>query len=463
MKNQLFLAGETSSGRKVRSLVLGHPSLVEKARAACLILLLMTMPAPVWAQFGYQTNVNNTNTVTITNYAGPGGDVAIPGVINGLTVTGIGVGAFYDCTSLTSAEIPDGVASLGEGAFDSCFNLTSVTIPGSVTNIGDYAFAACINLSDAEVAGGVAGIGQDAFENCFKLGTFTIPDSVTNIGDYAFDNCNGLTSIAIPSGVSSIGVGPFAGCFRLTAINVDPQNAFYSSTNGVLFNKAQATLVQYPGGVAGAYSIPHGIACIGDYAFDFCYSLSSITIPGSVTNIGSNAFFNCSSLASVMISNGVKNIGADAFFDCPLITLTLPASITNLGEDAFQGCTVLTNVFFRGDAPSADASVFVSDNDATAYYLAGTQGWSNMFAGLPAVLWNPVIQASGADFGVKQGQFGFDVIGTANIPIVVQSSPSLPGSQWVPLTNVALTNGFFQFSEPVQADPPPRYYRISSP
>ena len=47
------------------------------------------------------------------------------------------------------------------------------------------------------------------------------------------------------------------------------------------------------------FEIPEGTTEIKDYAFDGCYSLTSVVIPDSVTSIVSYAFYNCYSLTSV--------------------------------------------------------------------------------------------------------------------------------------------------------------------
>jgi hypothetical protein len=95
--------------------------------------------------------------------------------------------------------------------------------------------------------------------------------------------------------------------------------------------------------------------------------------------------------------------------------------------------------------------------------LPGVTGWSNTFAGLPAVLWNPFIQTGDGSFGVRTNYFGFDITGTANIPIVVEACVNLTNPVWTALQSLTLTNGLFYFREPAQTGMTGRYYRISSP
>jgi len=70
------------------------------------LLLLLTLPVGVQAQFTY--TINN-GAVTITGYTGPGGAVIIPSGTNGLPVTSIGDNALAYGYSLTSVTIPDSV------------------------------------------------------------------------------------------------------------------------------------------------------------------------------------------------------------------------------------------------------------------------------------------------------------------------------------------------------------------
>ena len=57
------------------------------------------------------------------------------------------------------------------------------------------------------------------------------------------------------------------------------------------------------------FSIPNSVTLIGDYTFECCSNLTSITIPNSVTSIGGSVFYKCSSLTSIIISNNVTSIG----------------------------------------------------------------------------------------------------------------------------------------------------------
>ena len=92
-------------------------------------------------------------------------------------------------------------------------------------------------------------------------------------------------------------------------------------------------------------TIPNSVTTIKEYAFSNCSSLTSVTIPNSVTTIGDNAFNGCSSLTSVNIPNSVTTIKEYAFSNCSSLTsVTIPNSVTTIGDNAFYLCTNLQKV-----------------------------------------------------------------------------------------------------------------------
>ena len=421
---------------------------------ALLGFMVALAPLPATAQFIYTTN---NGTITITGYNGLGGAVTIPSIINGLPVTSISSQAFQNNSILTSVMIPSSVTSMGFWTFRSCSNLTNVTISGSITSLRGADFYDCISLTSVTILNGVTRIGGQEFGDCASLISVTIPNTVTILEEEAFYNCISLTNIAIPASVTSISSDTFRDCTNLMAFTVDAANAYYSSLDGVLLNKGQLTLVLFPGGKAGTYLIPSSVTNIGAEAFLDC-TLSSISIPGSVTSIGDFAFTHCISLTNVTILNGVSSIGYSTFSECSSLTnVTIPSSVSIIWDQAFGHCTNLQGVFFQGNAPGFGSYVFYKSTNATVYYLSGAGG--DWFTGVPAVLWNPLMQSS----GVGPAGFSFNITGTADIPIVIEAATNTAGPTWVPLQSLNLTNGAFYFSDPDWTNYPTRSYRIRSP
>ena len=71
--------------------------------------------------------------------------------------------------------------------------------------------------------------------------------------------------------VTSIAYEAFAYCNGLTSFSVDIANSTFSSNDGVLFNKAQTSLLSFPNGKAGGYTIPNSVTSIGSWAFWACF------------------------------------------------------------------------------------------------------------------------------------------------------------------------------------------------
>ncbi|MCC8072753.1 MAG: leucine-rich repeat protein, partial [Clostridiales bacterium] len=276
----------------------------------------------------FEYEVLDDGTAEITGYSGTETDITIPSTIDGYTVT-----------------------SIGDYAFEFNDDLTSITIPDGVTSIGEWSFAGCYNLVNLD-----------------------IPDSVTNINNCAFLLCIGLTSITIPDSVMSIGYGAFAGCISSTSIDVSDKNEYYSSQDGVLFNKDKTELIQYPAGnESTSYQIPDSVSSISGYAFVYCYYLKSVAISDSVASIDDDTFYACENLTSVTIPDSVTSIGYGAFAYCTsLISVTIPNSVTRIYDCAFYDCENITDVYFTGSEDDWNSISIGDDNEyltnATIHY-----------------------------------------------------------------------------------------------
>ena len=134
---------------------------------------------------------------------------------------------------------------------------------------------------------------------------------------FAFSRCFALISIVFSDTVQSIDRRVFYNCAQLTSITVHPENPYYTSDSGVLFNKEKTVLVQYQLARQGDYVIPASVTKIDIEAFRDCTGLTSVTIPPSVTEIEYGAFYGCTGLTSVTIPSSVTEIGYSAFYGCP--------------------------------------------------------------------------------------------------------------------------------------------------
>ena len=262
------------------------------------------------------------------------------------SVKNIDVGAFYLCRYLKSVNLPSDIKTINEYTFGFCNSLTNITIPDSVQSIGDMAFEDCCSLSDIVIPDNVISIGRYSFNSCYNLSKISIPDSTFIIGEYSFYNCKNIQMVEIGYNVKKIGFLAFGSCEKLTNIMVDSKNKYYSSDDGILFNKNQSEIIQYPcANERKNYNIPNSVTTIGHHAFSDCSNLLNIFFPNSVESIENYAFSNCDQITSVFISRSIRNIGEGIFYNCEkLTTVVLPKNISEIGYRTFYNCKSLKNI-----------------------------------------------------------------------------------------------------------------------
>lgn len=215
-----------------------------------------------------------------------------------------------------------------------------------------------IDLSGAQIAeGGKAYaeghftqtnvVGKAMLASCEKLKRIVLPLQTTKIEADAFRNCYSLHTIEVPTLVESIETS--AGCTALSEINVQAGNSHYCSKDGVLLSGDGKSILWFPMGKGGEYTLPSTVTTVGDYAFRNC-QIETFHFADGLTSIGKYAFYN-SSVKEVSLPSTVKQIPTGLFQKCAdLTTVHLGKNTEMLGDYVFDGCPI-TNLYISAPTP----------------------------------------------------------------------------------------------------------------
>ena len=123
----------------------------------------------------------------------------------------------------------------------------------------------------------------------------------------------------------------------ISEIEISPDNPYFTSYDGILYNSDMTVLVRCPAGRTGKIIIPDGVKVISEYAFYNC-SISEVVIPDSVTDVEQRAFRCCHNLEKITFSKNMSCIKAHTFSQCTsLHDINIPGHIKVIGESAFSG------------------------------------------------------------------------------------------------------------------------------
>ncbi|MEG1581714.1 MAG: leucine-rich repeat protein, partial [Clostridia bacterium] len=305
----------------------------DSAFGGCTALTSITIPSSVTTigqnPFVACSNLSSINMVANSNYKAESDcliDITTNTLILGCKnsvipsgVTTIGMGAFYQCTGLTSITIPNTVTTIGYLAFRGCTGLTSITIPSSVTTMGDSVFSGCtglINVIMEQPNSSALTVNSTIFPSS-NVG-FKIYVNPANEEEYKTNNAKGWSQ--------------YAGSIASTLTTADGY-AFVPATGTITGYTGSATVLDIPSIIVGV-----SVKTIADNAFKDKTTITSITIPSSVTTIGMNSFRGCTGLTSITLPNSVTTIGSDAFNGCTALTsvnFETGSKLTTIGDSAF--------------------------------------------------------------------------------------------------------------------------------
>ena len=178
------------------------------------------------------------------------------------------------------------------------------------------------------------------------------------------DDRDRVNTLIIEEGVTSIGDYAFDNCYHLTSVTIP--NSVISIGIRAFSNCYDLTSI----------SIGNSVTSIGNYAFYGCYGLTSVTIPNSVTSIGNYAFYDCCGLTFLSIGGSVTSIGKSAFYGCSALTsITIPNSVTNIGRSAFYGCSGLTFVNMGNSVTSIEREAFSGCSGLKSVNITDLESW----------------------------------------------------------------------------------------
>lgn len=264
-------------------------------------------------------------------------DVHVTDVTLPSSLKTIGNDAFLGCYGLTSVVIPEGVTSVGAYAFEQCSAIKTITVPASATKFGDHAFdtreyydgsyhtqltdiyyggsmgqwydagGGDAALTDVTVhfngtTGDTIGGGQCGDNAFWKLdkdytltiyGTGAMYDYPTGDGDswwtdwnlpwkYCYDM---IRRVVVEEGVTYLGVESLSKLRNATALSLPSS----------LISIGRAALCGFGG---TEIVVPDKVTSIGDFAFNDCDNLQTITLPAGLQSIGF-CFIECDTLETI--------------------------------------------------------------------------------------------------------------------------------------------------------------------
>lgn len=330
----------------------------------CLIMCVMTMVTGSVCSFAEDSDYEETgiehrleigdNTlvytiendeITIVRCEGESYDVLeIPKTIEGYPVATIGSDAFSECLNF-SIKIPDTVTEI---KYDAFFCVLNVEYNGNA--YGSPWGAACINgyIEDGML---YTDSSKEIFIGCsYDKTKIVIPKSVENISNNYINGYDGYVLLSNRP--------------NLQYIEVNEDNEYYASVDGVLFNKSKTSLIKYPEGKKDiAYIVPDSVTEI--VSANKCQNLQKIVLGDNLKVIETGAFSYCNSLTEINFSPSLNAIYSGAFYRCNSLTeISLPDSLLTLESGAFMDCTNLKSIKLGSRLKHISCNVF----ESTAYH-----------------------------------------------------------------------------------------------
>lgn len=169
-------------------------------------------------------------------------------------------------------------------------------------------------------------------------------NQVETLGEHAISSPT-LEDIRIPATLEEIPEGSIDGS-NIQNLYVAEGNPTYSDIDGVLFNKEKTTLIKFPAGRRGDYTVPESTKRIAEQAFQLT-KLKTVILNEGLETIGNRAFYNSNTLTAVTIPTTVTSIADEVFAwtqKLATVTFAQPSQLESMGTNVFFANNSLTTI-----------------------------------------------------------------------------------------------------------------------
>lgn len=289
---------------------------------------------------------------------------------------------------VTTIKMGEGVISNYNNRviFENFPNLKKVYIPSTFT--GENFISGCPSIEEFIVAEGNTAYSTENGNLYYKLSngykrlvyyinkeedTYTFPEGVIGVMGDAFHNSPNIKVINAHKNMTAFNEN-YLGLPNLEEINVDSENSYYESENGILFFKRKTEIVRMPiNHKATTYTIPETVTSIGQSAFEGCVNLTELKMSDSVTDMSVSVFKNASNLESVILSDNIKAIRSSSFSGCSKLSeVNIPSKVTSIDEKAFEKCALLSGALILPEGMSYLGEYSFAETAITSVEIPGT-------------------------------------------------------------------------------------------
>lgn len=326
----------------------------------------------------------------------------------GPNLLGIGNFAFYNCTTLQTITVGNGIQEIGHNAFDGCHNMATITFEGTgnnMTYIADETFKDCWALDNFKLPPGITRIFDNAFENCTNLTNVDLDGissgmntALNKLGYHVFKGCTSLQELILPVGMTGTGnealhLNNFEGCSNLRHILVNSTGLQFradeptGSEVGFSVDNFKATVHSTfyfeAEDVSGTHNYTKEHAIPFKYKGEDRYEViiiekglsgEDVKLTYQVNSKDELLYFNMEAeveevtIPTAIGPYGVSTINEGSFSSsCYLKKITIPGTVTSIGANAFKGCHELTDVIWL----DAGAITYIGDGAFSTQVMIG--------------------------------------------------------------------------------------------